>query len=185
LAALLAKTHNRLAYEQLCQRLLATCSNTTDIFVADQVAKSCLFLPSSALDLQAIGRLADTTVTVGIGDAGALPYFQDCKALYEYRLGHYAEAVQWAQKPLKIPGIHVYGHAYAVLAMAYWRLGEKDEAQAMLAKGDSVEPRTMPPSTAEDPGSAWLAWLFARIQLDEAASLIQKSSTSTTNLDKP
>jgi eukaryotic-like serine/threonine-protein kinase len=185
LAALLAKTHDRPGYEKLCKRLLATYSSTTNIFVADQVAKSCLFLPFLDADLPAICHLADMTVTLGVGDAGAMPYFQDCKALCEYRQGHYAEAVEWAQKPLKIPGIYVHGHSYAVLAMAYWRLGEKENARTMLAKGDTLEPGIMPASIAEDPGSAWLAWLFARIQLDEATALIQPSSMPENNSNKP
>jgi len=185
LAALLAKTHDRPAYEKLCKRLLATYSSTTNIFVADQVAKSCLFLPYLDADLPAISHLTDITVTLGVGDAGAMPYFQDCKALCKYRQGHYAEAVEWAQKPLKIPGIYVHGHSYAVLAMAYWRLGEKENARAVLAKGDTLEPGIMPASIAEDPGSAWLAWLFARIQLDEATALIQPSSMPENNSNKP
>jgi len=185
LAALLAKTHDRLAYEKLCKRLLATYSSTTNIFVADQVAKSCLFLPFSDADLPAISHLTDIAVTLGVGDAGAMPYFQDCKALCEYRQGHYAEAVEWAQKPLNIPGIYVHGHSYAVLAMAYWRLGEKENARAMLAKGNTLQPGIMPASIAEDPGSAWLAWLFARIQLDEATALIQPSSMPENNSNQP
>jgi tetratricopeptide (TPR) repeat protein len=176
LAALLVKTQNRPAYEHLRKRLLATFANTTNFYVADQVAKACLFLPSSEADSKVIGQLADTTVTRGIGDPGAMPYFQDCKALSEYRQGHYAEAVEWAQKPLKIPDIYVHGHAYAVLAMAYWRLGEKDEARAMLAKGDALAPSIMPVSIAGNPGNAWLAWLFARIQLDEATALVESSA---------
>jgi tetratricopeptide (TPR) repeat protein len=177
LAALLVKTDNRPAYEQLCKRLLTAFANTTNFYVADQVAKSCLFLPCSEVDLSVIGHLADTTVTQGIGDTGAMPYFQDCKALSEYRQGHYAEAVEWAQKPLQISGLHVYGHAYAVLAMAYWRLEKKDEARAMLAKGDTLAPRIMPVSIAEDPSDAWLAWLYARIQLDEATALVESPAT--------
>jgi tetratricopeptide (TPR) repeat protein len=183
LAALFVKTQNRPAYEQLCKRLLTMCTNTTDIsiYVADQVAKACLFLPSPEVDLQLVGHLAATTVTKGIGDPGAMPYFQDCKALSEYRLGHYAEAVEWAQKPLQIPRNRAHGHAYAVLAMAYWRLEKKDEARAMLAKGDALEPRVMPVNTAENPGTAWLAWLYARIQLDEAAALIQPGAPAENN----
>ena len=84
-------------------------------------------------------------------------------------------------KPLKIPGIYVHGHAYAVLAMAYWRLEKRDEARAMLAKGATMAPPIMPLSIAEDPGNAWLAWLFARIQLDEATALIQPGSTTDGN----
>src|SRR5437763_14319265 len=100
----------------------------------DEAETSCLFLPSSEADLQVVGLLADIAVTRGIGDQGAMPFFQDCKALCEYRRGHYAEAVEWAQKPLKNPGIYVHGHAYAVLAMACRRLGGKDDAGEMLAK---------------------------------------------------
>jgi tetratricopeptide (TPR) repeat protein len=185
LAALLVKTQNRLAYEQLRKRLLTTFASTTNFYVADQVAKSCLFLPSSEADSKVIGHLADTAVTHGIGDRNAMPYFQDCKALSEYRQGHYREAVEWAEKPLKIPGIYVHGHAYAVLAMAHWRLEKKDEARAMLAKGATMAPPIMPLSIAEDAGNAWLAWLFARIQLDEATALIQPGSTTDGNSNQP
>jgi len=185
LAALFVKSHNRTDYEQLCKRLLKMFANTTDIYVADQVAKSCLFLPSSEVDLQVVGLLADIAVTRGIGDPGAMPFYQDCKALAEYRRGHYAEAAEWAQKPLKIPRIYVHGHAYAVLAMAYWQLGEKDEARAMLAKGDTLAPRIMPVSVAEDPGNEWLAWLYARIQLEAATALIQPGTTTDNNSNQP
>ena len=177
-AALLAKTRNRAAYDQFCKRLLATSAETSNIYVADQVAKSCLFLPSSEADSKVIGHLADTAVTHGIGDRNAMPYFQDCKALSEYRQGHYAEAVEWAQKPLKIPGIYVHGHAYAVLAMAYWRLGDKERARAMFEKGNALSPPVIPQRDMEDPGKAWLAWVYARISLDEAAALIQPASAS-------
>jgi tetratricopeptide (TPR) repeat protein len=177
-AALFVKTHNRPAYEQFCKRLLTTFANTTNIYVTDQVAKACLFLPSSEVNLKVVGLLADIAVTHGIGDPDAVPFFQVCKALSEYRRGHHAEAIEWAQKPLKIPRVYVHGHAYAVLAMAYWRLGEKDEARAMLAKGDTLAPPIMPPSIAEDPGNAWLAWLYARISLDEATALVESPAAA-------
>jgi len=176
-AALLVKTHDRPEYEQLRTRLLTTYANTTNCYVADQVAKACLFLPASEADLKVIGHLADTAVTQGIGDQNAMPFFQTCKALSEYRQGRYAEAAAWAQKPLEIPRNYVHGHAYAVLAMAYWQIGEKDKARAMLAKGNTVAPLTMPVIATEDPGNAWLAWLYARIQLDEATALIQPGTT--------
>ena len=176
LAALYVKTQNRPGYEQLCKRLLKTCGQTADVYVADYVAKACLFLASSEVDLQAVGLLADTAVTRGVGDQGAMPFFEASKALSEYRQGHFTEAVNWAQKALKIPRIYVHGWAYATLAMAYWRLGEKDEARAMLAKGDELAPNIMPVTIAEDLSNAWQAWLYARVQLDEATALIALGS---------
>jgi len=184
-AALLVRSHNRPDYEQFCKRLLTMFADTTDVYIADQVAKSCLFLATSEVDLQVVSLLADIAVTRGMGDPGAMPFYQDCKALCAYRRGHYAEAVEWARKPLKIPGIYVHGHAYGVLAMAYWQLGEKDKARAMLAQGDTLAPLTMPRSIAEDPANAWLAWLYARIQLDEATALIQPGSTAEKQPNRP
>ena len=176
-AGLLVKTDDRAGYERFCNRIFAAHGNTTNIYVADQVAKACLLIPSSEVDLEPIGRLADAVVTLGAGDEGAMPFFQICKALAEYRLGHFAEAGQWAQRSVNNSRKDTQGHAYAILAMSDWQLGRKDEARAMLAKGDALAPRDMPTSVAENPGNDWLAWLFARIQLDEAAKLIQPTST--------
>ena len=125
------------------------------------------------------------TVTQGIGDQNAIPFFQVCKVLSEYRQGHHVEAVEWAQKPLGVSRNSVQGPTYAVLAMAYWRLEKKDEARAMLAKGDTLAPLTMPVIATEDPGNKWLAWLYARIQLAEAAALIQPRSTTDNNSKQP
>jgi eukaryotic-like serine/threonine-protein kinase len=184
-AALLAKTRNRAAYVQFCKRLLATSAETSNIYVADQVAKACLFLPTTETDLKVIGHLVDAALTRGAGDQAAIPFFQVCKGLYEYRQGHFAEAIEWAQKPLKTSSTSAHGHAYGILAMAYWRMEKKDEARQMLANGDKLAPAIMPVQIAEDPGNAWLAWLFARIQLDEAAALIRPQPTNTNSSNHP
>jgi len=74
--------------------------------------------------LQTVSRLADTAVTLGVGDEGAMPYFSACKGLAEYRRGRYAEAAEWSRKPLESPSVNAHGYACAVLAMAEWRLGQ-------------------------------------------------------------
>jgi tetratricopeptide (TPR) repeat protein len=176
-AALLLKAHNRTGYDQFCNRIFALNGQSTNIFVADAVAKSCLFAPSSEVDLKAIGRLADTAVTVGAVDITAMPFFQVCKALSEYRLGHFSEAAQWAQKSVDNPR-YASWHACGILAMADWQLGKKEEAKAMLARGEKLAPRIMPASVAQSPGNDWLAWLYARIQLDEATALIDPNPTA-------
>ncbi|HXJ57271.1 MAG TPA: tetratricopeptide repeat protein, partial [Verrucomicrobiae bacterium] len=135
-AALLVKTKDHSAYEPFCNRILATFGDTTNIFVADQVAKACLFAPSSGVDLTILSRLADTAVTRGAGNKGALPFFEVCKALSEYRLGRFNEAVAWANRSVDSRRKEAQGPAYGVLAMAYWQLDKQDEAQAMIAKGN-------------------------------------------------
>jgi len=177
LAALLIKSQNLPAYEKLRARLLTTWSETNSHYVADQVAKACLFIPCSEADSRTISYLADQPVTYGTGDTWAMPFFEMLKALSEYRQAHYAQSVEWCQKGLDRPLNSVHAHLSAILAMACWNLGKKEEARAMLAKGNSLAPREMPSRIAEDLGDAWLAWLYARVQLDEAAALIQPGST--------
>ncbi len=177
LAALLVKTQNRPAYDALRAKLLITWANTTNFAAADQVAKACAFLPCSEAESLMIGRLADLPVTFGTKDKGAMPYFQICKALSEYRQAHFAEAIKWGQKSLDAPPVASHAHASAIVAMAYWKLDKKEEARAVLAKGELLAPREMPAPVAEDPGNDWLAWLYARIQLDEAAALIASGSS--------
>jgi serine/threonine protein kinase len=184
LAPLLAITHNQSAYEQLCQKIIANFANTTNVYVADKMAKSCLLLPHSGVDLLVVDKLSD--IAVNAGDANeAMPFFQTCKALSQFRLGHFAEAVEWAKKPLKSSQDYAKAHAYAVLAMAYWQLGQKNEARTMLAKGDALAPQIMPANIADDSGDKWLVWLFARISLEEAAVLIPPESTTDNNPNKP
>jgi serine/threonine protein kinase len=179
-AALFLKTHNRSAYEQFCKKLFLEFRNTGNMFFADQVAKACLFLPASEVDLDAVGHLADTAVRLGAKDEGAMPFFAICKGLAEYRLGHFVNAAEWALKSLNSSRKDARPHAYGVLALADWKLGKKDDARAMLAAGEALAPRLMPASVVEDPGTSWLAWLFARIQLDEAEALINTTSPAST-----
>jgi serine/threonine protein kinase len=184
-AALYLKTGNRAAYEQFCNKLFLKFRDTDNIFIADQVAKACLFLPATDVDLKALGHLADIAVTQGFHDEGAMPFFSVCKGLAEYRLGHFAEAADWARKAINSPRKDAYPHAYGVLALAEWQLGNKEEARAALAAGEKLAPREMPAVATEDPGTSWMIWLFARIQLDEADALINPTPAGAKESKSP
>ena len=56
---------------------------------------------------------------------------------------------------------------------AVWKLGQKDVARVMLEKGDSLTPNILPSHEPVDLGESWVAWLLARVSLDEATALIQ------------
>jgi hypothetical protein len=105
-----------------------------------------------------------------------MPFYQVGKALSEYRQGHFAKAAEWAQNALASSRVEVYGQAYAILAMAKRHLGEKEVARAALARGNDIAPQTMPARDALDPGQAWLAWVFSRVSLNEAAALFESNS---------
>jgi Flp pilus assembly protein TadD len=172
LAALLAITRNRPAYEILCRKIVATFTNTSDPYIDERIAKDCLFLPDSGVNLGFVDKLADKAVSLGSEHPDGLPYFQVGKALSAYRLGRFAEATEWAKKTLKGSIVYSDAHAYAILAMAYWQLGQKDLARIMLAKGNSLTPNVLQSHEAIDLGDSWVAWLEARIALDEAGQMI-------------
>jgi tetratricopeptide (TPR) repeat protein len=179
LAALLAVSQSRPAYEELCQKIVTLFTNTANPYVDERVAQDCLLLPNSGVNLELIDQLADAAVTIGSREA-SLPYFQACKAMSTYRLGRFREAIEWAEKATKSPTAEHQAKAKAlgVSAMANWQLGRKDAARAALAKGDaSVLNLSREPDTV-DLGESWVAWLMARISLDEATKLIRTEATT-------
>ncbi len=184
LVALLAITRSRPAYEQLCKSLLTKFANPTNPYIAERIAQDCLLLPHSGEDLEFLDKQADLAIALGSG-SGDLPYFQACKAMANYRLGRFPVAIDWGERAVKCSTANAQAKAYAVLAMAHWQLGEKDAARAMLAKGEALAPSIQPARLAVDLGDSWVAWLMARISLDEAAALIQSGSTADHNSNRP
>src|SRR6266496_4265734 len=169
-------TGDRPAYEQVCKRLVTKFADSTDPYAAERIAQDCFLLANSGADLALMDKLADKAVTAGSGSDG-FPYFQACKAMSNYRLGNFAEAIVWGEKAAKSSTDFPQAKAYAVLAMAHWQLGQRDEARAAFAKGEALAPGLSPEKGDEDLGESWVAWLMARISLDEAARLIQDGST--------
>jgi hypothetical protein len=103
----------------------------------------------------------------------------------EYRLGNYAEAITWADKAEKSTQTDAEAKAYAISAMANWQLGQKDVAQTMLAKGNALAPDISKTQGAVDLGESWVAWLIARVSLDEAAALFQSEPTTQAAPSQP
>jgi serine/threonine protein kinase len=172
LAPLLVITRDIQGYRALCRKIISRFTETSNPYVAERVTKDCLLLPDSGVDLPSVAKLAEKAITLG-GLEKSLPDFQVAKALSEYRQGHFAEAVEWGKKTLSSSQDYARAHAFGIVAMALWRLNQTDEARAMLAEGDALAKRLLPIDGPEKIGSSWVAWLIARIALDEAAALIQ------------
>jgi len=184
LAALLAMNRDRPGYEQICNTLLTKFVNSTNPFVAERIVQDNLLLPNSVADLESMDRLADAALTLGSGDA-AMPYFQACKAMSNYRLGRFPEAIVWGEKAANSSLDFAQAKAYAVLAMAHWQLGQKGTARDMLGKGGTLAPDIASGSESADLGESWVAWLIARISLDEAAALIPPAPEGGSNVTAP
>ena len=82
------------------------------------------------------------------------------------------------------PRENAYGHAYALLAMADWRLGDTAAAREALSKAETLAPKEIPPNVADETGDAWIAWLYTRVTLDEATKLMQPLQARNDNSNK-
>jgi hypothetical protein len=150
------------------------------------MAKDCLILPSSGADWEAVSKLAETAVTAGKNQS-EFPYFQCTKALAEYRTGHFAEAVGWAQKSIDNPSYPAdanrFVDAYIVLAMAQYQMTQKNEARMTLAKGMGKADE-LTKLESGDIGTGWRDWIIAHALMKEANALIQGETAGPTNQPK-
>lgn len=169
-APLLAAKGDVEEYRRVCGEIVSRFRNTTDPYVADKMAKDCLILPVTGVDLKSVAALADVAVTRG-SNAPAAPYFKFCKALAEYRLGHYQAATNWAA--LAIQGQFDYPRANAatVMAMSQFKLNQLDSARTTLAYCNKVIEEKMP-QFGQDLGSDWPDWIIAHALLTEAQHLL-------------
>jgi len=171
LAPLLVVTHDVVNYQKLCQRIVTRFAGATDAGIADRMAKDCLILPSSGVDLQTVGELAETSVTVGRQDISA-PRFRCCKALAEYRQGHFASAVEWARLAATNRFPNSQAAAFAILSMGQYKLNQVDAAHTNLSNCENVVLTQLPGLGAQDLGIDWRDWIIAHALLTEAQNLL-------------
>jgi len=180
LAPLLVAGKDVQAYQQLCREIITRFSDTTNVSIADPMAKDCLILPSATLDLEPVAAMAQTAVT-GTESLGPYPFFQSCKALAEYRQGHWAGAIDWAQRAAKNSFPYSRAEAYATLAMAQYQLNQTGNSRATLAKCVEVVETKMPTLENGDLGQDWRDWIIIHALLKEARTLIEGATTPKSN----
>ena len=105
-------------------------------------------------------------------------------ALFEYRRGNAAEAVNWGNRCLSITqdsAMERVAGAQAILAMSYHQLGQPEQARSALLKSRGlVEERWKTPFAANEGSRGWwYDWLLARVLEREAATTIQPSAPVT------
>ena len=160
------------AYRELCRKSLERFGKTTEPYTAERIAKCCLILPGSGANLVTVAIMADTAVTEG-EHSGALPWFQLCKGLAEYRQGRFASAADWMATVLtnRLSFLPLDTQAYMVLAMAQYQLQQIEPARASLAKGAEIEQK-LPKLDGGDIGEDWGNWIIAHALVSEAKALI-------------
>ncbi len=126
------------AYRRECQLLMSQVddrqiegSGSTapmDPIAAERVARTCLLLEADEQLTAKAAKTAAHSVEVGASHE-YVAYFQFCKGLAQYRLGNFEDAVDLLEKSrsiLRQPSVSI------VLAMAQWKIGKVNQAQALF-----------------------------------------------------
>jgi tetratricopeptide (TPR) repeat protein len=141
--SLLAVTRDRDALLELGPELLARYGKTSDSRVASGLARWCALVPGVVSDPDQLVYLAQKAPLIGLAD----PLRSFNLSLAEYRAGRFEDAIRHARESLSAnpggeagaPGA-LYG---ALCAMAYQRLGQRDEARRWLDKINQIDWRSV------------------------------------------
>lgn len=182
LAPLLVAKGDVKEYRRLCGEIVSRFRNTTDPSMADKMAKDCLILPSSGADLTAVAALADVAVSRG-SNAPAATYFKVCKALAEFRLGHYQEASNWANLAAQSTLVYPQAEAAAIIAMSQFKLNQLDNARTALAGCNQIIEEKLP-KTGQDLGF-WRDWIIACALQSEAKQMVEGKPSALVPINPP
>jgi len=172
LAALYVQAGDLASYRQICQRMLSRFGNTSEPSVAERMTKDCLMLPASGADAAVIARLADLSAQAA-EKYSPHGWYEFAAGLAAYRRADYRSAIQWTRKTLQ--SVHQVRsvEAYMVLAMAYQRSNQPQDARQALADGLEHARKNLPRLESGDLGRDWLDWIIAQALLREATALIE------------
>ena len=172
LAALLVGSGQLEVYREHCLKSVEQFGNSSDPNTAERIAKDCLILPESGVDLGVLSKMADTAVAAT--NHSDIRWFQLVKGLAEYRQGDSSSAVDWLNKALAQPDDSNRDvEAYMVLAMSHYQLKHIKEARAAFANGVEIEQTMLPKLEDGNIGDSWLDWIMAHALLREAQTLLE------------
>ena len=167
-------------YERFRQETLALYPAATCPY-ADRILKICLLVPPPAASLDTLAKFAEATTksitaAEAENDAFRAAWHAVALALWDYRTGNYAKAIEWCERCLACPENNPPRSATAqlVLAMACQQLSRVDEARAAFAAGrEIVESKYRSHMDRGSPVQGfWFDWDFARILFRESAALV-------------
>ncbi|HVT54699.1 MAG TPA: hypothetical protein VHD34_01435 [Xanthobacteraceae bacterium] len=175
-------------YHRLLQEMTARFGGTQSPQAAEQVLKFSLIVPTDAATLRALDPVANVarksmeTERVTPGNNFLLAWRAFALALFEYRAGHFDEAVAMARKCLGFPDTRptAIAMAHLVMGMALRQLHREAEAQSEIRAGEAmvrskipIDASIPPQIWGNDQTGYWYDWVLARILLHEAEALIE------------
>jgi hypothetical protein len=175
-------------YRQFVQVTLHRFADTSDPVAAEEVMKNSLILPADAMTLQKLEplvKLLQSSVAQNGPEVAknnnVIPWQPLALSLFEYRCGNFTNVIVWGQKFLdySLPTPTSTAMAHIVLAIAYSRLNQPENARLELAAGREPIEKRLPdgPETIVELGDAstglWHDWVIAYLLLHEAEKLVK------------
>ncbi len=170
-------------YRHFRELTLQRFGKTGNVVVAEQVIKAALLKPADAGILEQLAPLADL-VRGNLSPAGPSAdrdahmsaWSAFSLALFEYRRGHPALAIEWAERCLayRIENPPRRAATLAILALSLDRLGRLDAANRALAEARTIS-ASRPDSTLSRNGGRegfWFDWINARVLVREAGQVL-------------
>jgi len=164
------------AYGRFVQTGLKRFAGTTNLVVAERLLKISLLIPPGADTLRTLEPWAATAAQPmdGFDDREFRAAWRSVSlALFEYRRGHYAAALEWCRECILSTQYNAPRAATAqvIEALCLRRLGRNDEARQQLNLGRlAIERDIATPEPGTALGGFWFDWFFARVLLREAES---------------
>jgi serine/threonine protein kinase len=171
-------------YEHFRRAAIARFSNTTDATYAERTLKISLLLPGDGevmSSLKPFQVLAAQSFEKDPANAGTTPLMAAWRcislALMAYRENYTPTAQEWCRQSLtyQVNTPARIATAKIISAMASHQLGEVDEARSELAVGRKLVEARFSAGLAPGNGNEgfWFDWLFARVLLREAETLMR------------
>lgn len=173
-------------YKARCHQMLGRFGTTSNGRIADLTAKSCLLLPSAIgpEDLDKVASLSESAVAHRKG--GQIAWRHMDRALAEYRLGQFTQALgsirsvgKEATSLRKIERYECEADACFVSAMAHCQLYESNEANTDLRRGAEIVQTKVPKLDGGTLGASWYDVLTTYILMREAEQTIGGDTAST------
>jgi serine/threonine protein kinase len=167
-------------YEQFRASAVAHFAKTTNPLPAERIIKVSLLTPASPdllAKLQPLEVIASSSLTNDLSMGPSLAAWRSFSlSLFAYRMQNYAEAEIWYEKSIRFEkgNIARLVNLQLVDAMAEYKLGHKEIARNQLTLArEQINIHFGKIWGVGDGGSGfWFDWLFARILLNEADTLI-------------
>lgn len=178
-------------YEQVRRIALDRFGSTRNTIVAEQILKACMLRPADPATMAKIATLGEFLEGAIGPEAGNQPHADGAAwqcyslALWHHRRGNPEQTIRWGEWSLQ-RSMEAEPRVVCVrllLAMARHRIGEKEEARALLAESAKPIRALMESSSGEWFGGIdpWADWMNAHILLKEAEALIGTAASDSSD----